>query len=59
MNKEQLFKAQVSIASAYIRAVGLHIESPASVAEYAAKVVKLISETDIENIVLEEADYEI
>lgn len=53
MNKEQLFKAQVSIAAAYIRAVGLHVESPASVTEYAAKVVKLISETDIESIVIE------
>nr|DAX97198.1 MAG TPA: hypothetical protein [Caudoviricetes sp.] len=58
MNNEKLFKAQVSIASAYIRAHGQYVQHPEEVAEYAAMVVKLLSENDIESIVLEDEDYE-
>nr|DAP27901.1 MAG TPA: hypothetical protein [Caudoviricetes sp.] len=56
MNNEKLFKAQVSIAAAYIRAHGQYVQHPEEVAEYAAMVVKLLSENDIESIVLEDED---
>ena len=58
MNNEKLFKAQVSVASAYIRAHGQYVQHPKEVAEYAAMVVKLLSENDIESVVLEDEDYE-
>ena len=58
MNNEKLFKAQVTIAAAYIRAHGQYVQHPEEVAEYAAMVVKLLSENDIESIVLEDEDYE-
>ena len=58
MNNEKLFKAQASIAAAYIRAHGQYVQNPEEVAEYAAIVVKLLSENDIESIVLEDEDYE-
>ena len=58
MNNEKLFKAKVSIAAAYVRAHGQYVPPAERVAEYAAMVVKLLSENDIESIVLEDEDYE-
>ena len=55
---EQIFKAKVSIAAAYVRAHGQYVPPAERVAEYAAIVVKLLSENDIESIVSEDEDYE-
>lgn len=58
MNNEKLFKAKVSIAAAYVRAHGQYVPPAERVADYAAMVVKLLSENDIDSVVLEDEDYE-
>ena len=54
---EQIFKAKVSIAAAYVRAHGQYVPPAERVADYAAIVVKLLSENDIDSVVLEDEDY--
>ena len=55
MNNEKLFKAQVSIAAAYIRAHGQYVPPAERVADYANELVALLLENN--NNEVEHYDY--